>query len=58
MALKGITNNIDFGSQVRNYVLEPYTLVKDTRSNYETSDASKVLDGNIKPIIESILKIK
>lgn len=58
LALKGITSNIDFGSQIRNYVLEPYTLVKDTRSNYETSDAEKVLDGNIKPIIESILKLK
>ena len=57
-ALKGITNNIDFGSQIRSYVLEPYKLVKDYRSNYETSEANKVLDGEIKQIIESILKVK
>ncbi len=48
--------SIDFGSQIRNYVLEPYTLVKDSRSGYETSNALKVLDGDIKDIIESVLK--
>lgn len=58
LALKGITSNIDFGSQIRSYVLEPYTLVKDNRSGYETSEASKVLDGDVKPFIESILKMK
>lgn len=55
--LKGINSGIDFGSQIRSYVLEPYTMVKDNRSNYETSEASKVLDGDIAPIIESILKL-
>ena len=54
--LKGISSGIDFGSQIRSYVLEPYTMVKDNRSNYETSEAGKVLDGDIKKIIESILK--
>ena len=57
-ALKGISTGIDFGSQIRSYVLEPYTLVKDTRSNFEMGDAEKVLDGEIKPFIESILKMK
>ena len=56
-ALKGISTGIDFGSQIRSYVLEPYTLVKDTRSNFEMGDAEKVLDGEIKPFIESILKM-
>ena len=56
--LKGISSGIDFGSQIRSYVLEPYTLVKDTRSNFEMTDASKVLDGEIMPFIESILKLK
>lgn len=55
--LKGINSGIDFGSQIRSYVLEPYTMVKDNRSNYETSEASKVLDGDIASIIESILKL-
>ena len=55
--LKGISTGIDFGSQIRSYVLEPYTMVKDTRSNFEMTDAEKVLDGDIKPFIESILKM-
>ncbi len=55
--LKGEHMNIDFGSQIRSYVLEPYKLVKDNRSNYETSDTDRVLDGDIKAFIESILKI-
>jgi len=55
--LKGINTGIDFGSQIRSYVLEPYRLVKDNRSNYETSDTDKVLDGDIKAFIESILKL-
>lgn len=57
-ALKGISTGIDFGSQIRSYVLEPYTLVKDTRSNFEMGDAEKVLNGDIKPFIDSILKMK
>lgn len=55
---KGISDSINFGSQIRNYVLEPYTLVKDLRSGYETSQAFKVLDGDILPIMESVLKMK
>ena len=57
-SLKGISTGIDFGSQIRSYVLEPYTLVKDTRSNFEMTDAEKVLDGEVMPFIESILKMK
>ena len=55
---KGISDSINFGSQIRNYVLEPYTLVKDLRSGYETSQAFKVLDGDILPIMESVLKMQ
>ena len=54
--LKGETVAINFGSQIRNYILEPYKLVKDLRSNYETSNVDKVLNGDIKEIIESLLK--
>ncbi len=54
-ALKGQRKKIDFGSQIRNYVLQPYQLVKDLRSNYETSDVNAVLDGKLDPIIESCL---
>ena len=56
-SLKG-NATIDFGSQIRNYVLEPYTLVKDLRSGYETGNPDKVLDGDIYPFIEAYLRIK
>ena len=54
--LKGENVAINFGSQIRNYILEPYKLVKDLRSNYESSNVDKDLNGDIKEIIESLLK--
>lgn len=56
--LKGKNADINFGSQIRNYVLEPYKLVKDLRTGYETSNASKVLDGDILAFMESYLEKK
>ena len=56
--LKGDLVDINFGSQIRNYVLEPYKLVKDLRTGYETSNASRVLDGDILPFMESLLMNK
>lgn len=56
--LKGISTGIDFGSQIRSYVLEPYTLVKDNRTNFEMGDAAKVLDGEVKPFIDAMLRNK
>ena len=53
---KGVQSNIDFGSQIRSYILHPYSLVKDHRTNYETSDTKSVLDGEIDKFIESNLK--
>ncbi len=47
--------NIEFGSQIRNYVLHPYKLVKDARTGYERSDANNVLDGDISDFIKSYL---
>ena len=48
--------NIEFGSQIRSYVMHPYSLVKDHRTLYETSNISKVLDGDINIFIEMMLK--
>ena len=56
--LKGNMENINFGSQIRSYVLEPYKMIKDNRSGYETSNVLKVLDGDLLPIMESILKTR
>ncbi len=54
--IKGDQANIEFGSQIRSYVLHPYSMVKDHRTNVETSNVSKVLDGEIDIFIESNLK--
>lgn len=54
--IKGNQMNIDFGSQIRSYVMHPYSMVKDHRTNEETSNVSKVLDGDINNFIESNLK--
>lgn len=54
--VKGEQRNIEFGSQIRNYVLHPYSLIKDTRTGIETSNVDKVLDGDLKPFIEGYLK--
>ncbi len=54
--IKGEQKNIEFGSQIRSYVMHPYSLVKDHRTNEETSNVSKVLDGDIDDFIESNLK--
>jgi peptide chain release factor 2 len=47
-----------WGSQIRNYVLHPYTMVKDTRTKYEETNAQKVLDGDINGFIEAFLDSK
>ena len=54
--VKGELSNIEFGSQIRSYVLHPYSLIKDHRTNYETSNVTKVLDGDLDAFIESELK--
>ena len=54
--IKGTYQNIEFGSQIRSYVMHPYSMVKDLRTNAETSNVSKVLDGDLDLFIEASLK--
>ena len=54
--IKGNQMNIEFGSQIRSYVMHPYSMVKDHRTNTETSNVSKVMDGDIDMFIEDNLK--
>ncbi len=53
-----VNQNIDFGSQIRNYTLEPYKLVKDVRTGHENTNAEAVLNGDILPFMEAYLRMK
>jgi len=54
--IRGQVMPAEFGSQIRNYVLQPYTLVKDVRTGLEVGNAPAVLDGEIDPFIEAWLR--
>lgn len=54
-AIEGNKKKIEWGSQIRNYVLHPYKLVKDLRTNYETSNAQAVLDGELNEFLKAYL---
>jgi peptide chain release factor 2 len=54
--LYGAKGEVGFGHQIRNYVLQPYRLVKDARTGLEVGDVDSVLAGNIDPFIEAYLK--
>ena len=53
--IKGVQKKIEWGSQIRNYVFMPYTLVKDTRTGCETSNVNAVMDGALDPFINAYL---
>ncbi|MBR6160131.1 MAG: peptide chain release factor 2 [Lachnospiraceae bacterium] len=54
--IRGEVKDIAWGSQIRSYVLQPYTMVKDTRTNQEVAQADAVLDGYLDPFINAYLK--
>jgi len=56
--LRGSSTTASWGTQIRSYVLHPYKMVKDLRTNYEESDPDKVLDGNLDEFIQKALKKK
>ena len=54
--LKGVQMKIEWGSQIRSYVMHPYSLVKDVRTGCETSQVQNVLDGDLDEFIFAYLK--
>lgn len=54
--LRGEHKSAEWGNQIRSYVLQPYQMVKDLRTRYETSDTQGVLDGDLLPFMEAYLK--
>lgn len=53
--LHGDKKEIGWGSQIRSYVMQPYRLIKDHRTNFEMGNVDSVMDGNIGPFIKSYL---
>jgi peptide chain release factor 2 len=54
--IRGEEQRVGFGSQIRSYVLQPYQMVKDLRSDYETGNVDAVLDGDLDPFMEAFLQ--
>ena len=57
-SIRGERKAVDFGSQIRSYVLQPYQLAKDMRTGYEVGDVQRVLDGDIEGFVEAYLAQK
>jgi len=55
-SMKSSNSSVEFGSQIRSYVLHPYSMIKDHRTNFESSNVNKILDGNIDEFIDSYLR--
>ena len=54
--LQGTKSDFAFGSQIRSYILHPYKMIKDHRTEHETSNVDAVLDGNLQPFTETWLR--
>lgn len=56
--IRGDQVKAEWGQQIRNYVEHPYKLVKDLRTGHETSDVSGVMDGELDPFVEALLRYR
>jgi len=56
LELRGQAQKAEWGKQIRSYVMQPYKMVKDHRTNYETQDVDGVLDGGLEPFMEAYLR--
>ena len=54
--VKGELKKIEWGSQIRSYVFQPYTMVKDHRTGYEMGDINSVMDGNLEGFVTAYLQ--
>ena len=54
--LRGDLRAIEWGSQIRSYVFQPYTLVKDHRTDHQTGDVIRVMDGDIDDFVQSSMR--
>ncbi len=50
--------DIDFGSQIRSYVLQPYRMIKDHRTKFEVGDVDRVIDGDLTPFMRAYLRMR
>lgn len=55
--IKGEQKKIEWGSQIRSYVFQPYTMVKDLRTGYEMGDVSAVMDGKLEGFVTAYLQM-
>jgi peptide chain release factor 2 len=56
--IKGEMKKIEWGSQIRSYVFQPYTMVKDHRTNYESGNIDDVMNGNLEGFVTAYLKMQ
>ena len=56
--IKGEMKKIEWGSQIRSYVFQPYTMVKDHRTNFESGNIDDVMNGNLEGFVTAYLKMQ
>ena len=56
--IKGEMNKIEWGSQIRSYVFQPYTMVKDHRTGYESGNIDDVMNGHLEGFVTAYLKMQ